>query len=69
MRAAMERYHALGLYAIERSSAAAMDRLATAAQQLPDAKRPVRLGFRASRTTPSSRVHTLTTVAVLLVLL
>ncbi len=44
MRAALERYHGQGLYAIERSSAAAMDRLATAAQQLPDADDPVR-GF------------------------
>ena len=37
MLVAMTRYHNQGLYAIERSSAAAIDRLAVAARQLPDA--------------------------------
>lgn len=37
MLVALARYHRSGLYAIERSSAAAMDRLAVAARQLPHA--------------------------------
>lgn len=37
MQAALARYHHQGLYAIDRSSAAAMDRLSTAAKQLPHA--------------------------------
>ncbi len=41
MLVALGRYHHRGLYAIERSSAAAMDRLAVAARQLPDADREV----------------------------
>lgn len=41
MLVALARYHRSGLYAIERSSAAAMDRLAVAARQLPDADREV----------------------------
>jgi hypothetical protein len=41
MLVALARYHHRGLYAIERSSAAAMDRLAVAARQLPHADREV----------------------------
>ena len=35
MKAAQERYHAAGLWAVERSSTAAQDRLTIAAHQLP----------------------------------
>lgn len=35
MRAAVARYHAAGLVAVERSSLAAQDRIGIAAQQLP----------------------------------
>jgi hypothetical protein len=52
MLVALARYHHRGLYAIERSSAAAMDRLAVAARQLPDADREV--GPGTGRTSPPS---------------
>lgn len=42
MHAALNRYHMQGLYAIERSSAAAIDRLSVAAKQLPDADNEVK---------------------------
>ncbi len=42
MQAALARYYAMGLYAIERTSASAIDRIAVAAQQLPHADDPVR---------------------------